>query len=125
MQAQVTALDAVQGRIREFRPFYDTSFRSLSIMRRVTDCFPDSGVVTAKTFELHGNSGAKTAEQAAISVINISGTSRDNSALLRMQDQLRKVKEVQGLKIEQIRGKTPAQFTFTFRWNPNPGTPGK
>lgn len=125
MQAQVTALDAVQGRIREFRPFYDTSFRSLSILRRVTDCFPDSGVVTAKTFELHGNSGAKTAEQAAISVINISGTSRDNSALLRMQDQLRKVKEVQGLKIEQIRGKTPAQFTFTFRWNPNPGTPGK
>ena len=36
--------------------------------------------------------------------------------LLRTLDLLRQSKEVQGLKIEQIRGKTPAQFTFTFRW---------
>ena len=30
---------------------------------------------------------------------------------------------VNELKIEQIRGKTPAQFTFTFRWNVNSSTP--
>jgi hypothetical protein len=33
-----------------------------------------------------------------------------------------KSKEVQGLKIEQIRGKTPMQFTLTFRWNAFSGT---
>jgi hypothetical protein len=27
---------------------------------------------------------------------------------------------VQAVKIEQIRGKTPAQFTFNFRWNGAP-----
>jgi hypothetical protein len=111
MQAQVTALDAVQGRIREFRPWYDTSLRSLSIMKRVTECFPDNGSVTAKTLEVHGNA-----------LVTISGTARDNAALLRVQEQLRKAKEVQSLKIEQIRGKTPMQFTLTFRWNATPGT---
>jgi hypothetical protein len=111
MASDVTNLDAVQGRIREFRPFYDTSFRTLTILKRVTECFPDNGAVTAKTFEIHGNS-----------IISISGTTRDNASLLRMQDQLRKAREVQGLKIEQIRGKTPAQFTLTFQWNPNAGS---
>jgi hypothetical protein len=113
MQAQVTALDAVQGKIREFRPWYDTSFRSLSIMKRVTECFPDNGSVTAKSFEVHGT---------VTTIVSISGTARDNGSLLRVQEQLRKAKEVQGLKIEQIRGKTPMQFTLTFRWNANAGT---
>jgi hypothetical protein len=111
MQVQVTALDAVQSRIREFRPWYDTSLRSLTIMKRVTECFPDNGSVTAKSFEVHGSSA-----------VSISGTARDNAALLRVQELLRKSKEVEALKIEQIRGKTPLQFTLTFRWNPNAGT---
>ena len=106
MEAQVKALDAVQGRIREFRPWYDTSFRSLSILKRITECFPDNGSVTAKSFEVHGNA-----------VVTISGTARDNASLLRVQELLRKAKEIQSLKIEQIRGKTPMQFTLTFRWN--------
>ncbi len=110
MANDVIQLDAVQGHIREFRPFYDTSFRTLTIIKRVTECFPDNGAVTAKTFEIHNNA-----------IISISGTARDNASLLRMQDQLRKAREVTGLKIEQIRGKTPAQFTLTFRWDPNAG----
>jgi hypothetical protein len=111
MQTQVTALDAVQAKIREFRPFYDTSLRSLSVMKRITECFPDNGSVTAKSLELHGNS-----------LVSITGTARDNASLLRVQAELRKVREVQGLKIEQIRGKTPMQFTLTFRWNATSGT---
>ncbi|MEY4939401.1 MAG: hypothetical protein RIQ93_1136 [Verrucomicrobiota bacterium] len=115
MQAQVKSLEVVQGRIREFRPWYDTSFRSLSILKRVTECFPENGSVTAKTFEVHGNA-------AASAVVSISGTARDNPSFLRVQELLRKTKEVQGLKIEQIRGKTPMQFTLTFRWNSTPRT---
>ncbi|MSU23433.1 MAG: hypothetical protein EXS32_06355 [Opitutus sp.] len=111
MKAQVVALDAVQGKIREFRPWYDTTFRSLSIMKRVTECFPDHGGVTAKSFEVRGGA-----------IITISGTARDNASLLRVQEALHQAKEVSGLKVEQIRGKTPMQFTLTFRWNANSGT---
>jgi hypothetical protein len=109
MRTQVTALEGVQNRIREFRPWYDTGYRNLTIMKKVTECFPDNGSVTAKSVEIH-SPGA----------VSISGTARDNAALLRTLDELRKVREVQGLKIEQIRGKAPAQqFTFTFSWNPD------
>ena len=105
MAAQVTELESVQKNIREFRPWYDTSFRNLAIMKRVVECFPENGSVTAKSFEIHGPMS-----------VSVSGTARDNASLLRTLDLLRQSKEIQGVKVEQIRGKTPAQFTFTFRW---------
>jgi hypothetical protein len=113
MAVEVRALDLVQDRIREFRPWYDTSYRNLRILNRVTDCFPDNGSVTAKSFEIHGITSQ---------TISISGTARDNAALLRTLDQLRKAKEIQAVKVDQIRGKAPMQFTFTFRWKGNSGT---
>jgi hypothetical protein len=111
MAAQVKDLEGIQDKIREFRPWYDASFRNLAIMKRVVECFPDTGSVTAKTFEIHGPA-----------TVSVTGTARDNASLLRTLDQLRQLKEIQGLKIEQIRGKTPAQFTFTFRWVGTSGT---
>lgn len=113
MAVEVKALDAVQDRIREFRPWYDESFRDLTILSRVTECFPDNGSVTARSVEIHG---------ITTQTVSISGTARDNASLLRTLDQLRKVKEVQAVKVEQIRGKVPAQFTFTFRWKGNTGS---
>jgi len=112
MQNQVVALETVQSKIREFSPYYDTSFHSLSILKRVTECFPDNGSVTAKSFELHGTSG-----------VSISGTMRDNAALIRVQEALSKSKEIKDIKIEQIRGKPPImQFTLTIRWNAPSGS---
>jgi hypothetical protein len=105
MKAQVTDLTAVQSLIRDYRPWYDTSFHSLGILRGVTECFPDNGSVTAKSFALHGPAS-----------VSISGTARDNASLLRTLDQLRKTRQVQDLKIEQIRGKAPLQFTLSLRW---------
>ena len=112
MQPQVVKLDAVQRQIDEFRPWYSDT-RSLVILLRVAEAFPENGNVTAKTFEVHGTTNT---------IVSISGTARDNASLLRVQEQLRNAKEVQGLKIEQIRGKTPMQFTLTFRWKTSSGT---
>lgn len=112
MQAEVVALEAVQNRIRDYRSWYDTGHRNLTILKRVTECFPENGSVTAKSFEIQG----------LVPTVTVSGTARDNAALLRTLDELRKTPQVQGLKIEQIRGKVPAQFTFTFRWNVTSGT---
>jgi hypothetical protein len=108
MQAQVATLTGIQDRIRDYRPWYDRSFPDLRILARVTQCFPENGSVTARTFDIH--------HVANVTTVDITGTARDNRALLRTQDQLRKAKEIQGLKVESISGKIPAQFTFTFRW---------
>jgi Tfp pilus assembly PilM family ATPase len=105
MRPKVSELDDTQARIKKFRPWFDASLTSLSILKRVTEAFPADGVVAAKTFEIRGG--------AAVSV---SGTARDNPALLKTLDQLRAAKEVAGVKVEQIRGKTPMQFTFDFNW---------
>jgi len=110
MAAPVTALQNVQSQIREYRPWFDSSSIDLRILRALTDCFPDNGSVTAKSVEIRG-----------ASVVAISGTARDNPSLLRTLDQLRNVKSVTNLKVEQIRGKTPEQFTINFRWNDNSG----
>jgi hypothetical protein len=124
MQVQVASLDAVKAKTNEYQPWYDTTFRTLSIIKRVTECFPDNGTVTAKSFEIHSNSITSSSSSARenVSSVTISGTARDNASLLRMQELLHKAKEVQGLNVEQIRSKNPMQFTLTFRWNAPSGT---
>jgi hypothetical protein len=114
MQVQVASLNEIQDRIHEYRPWHDRSFPDLRILSRVTECFPDTGSVTARSFDIH--------HVANITSVDITGTARDNRALLRTQEQLRKAKEIQGLKVESISGKTPAQFTFTFRWMGDSGS---
>jgi hypothetical protein len=113
MRAQVADLKAVQDEIRTYRPWYDRSWPDLRILARVTQCFPENGSLTAKSFDVHQTTAATT--------VSISGTARDGQALLRTQEKLRKAGEIQGLKVESISGKMPAQFTLTFRWVGSPG----
>ena len=108
MQAQVTTLKDFEGRIRDNRSWYDRSLPDLRIMAAVTRCFPENGSLTARTCTIQ--------KGPTYTTVSISGTAREDQALLRTQDNLRKVKEVQSLKVEQISGKTPKQFTLTFRW---------
>jgi hypothetical protein len=108
MQAQATALSEIEDRIQDYRPWFDHSFPSLRILERVTQCFPENGSVTAKSFDIHDAGGLTT--------VSISGTVSDHRALLQTLDLLRKASEVQGLNVETISGKVPSQFTFTFRW---------
>lgn len=109
MQRQVTTLKAVEDRIRDNRAWYDRSLPDLRILAGVTRAFPENGSLTARTVTVQ--------KAAAVTTVSVSGTARDDQALLRTQDNLRKLKEVQGLKVENISGKAPSkQFTLTFRW---------
>jgi hypothetical protein len=105
MSPRVTELEAMQQQIKKFRPWFDNSFRSLTILRKLTEAFPVDGVVTAKTLEIRNQSQ-----------VTCSGVARDNQALFKMLDQLRGTKEVADVKMEQIRGKSPLQFNFNYRW---------
>jgi len=111
MEKQVHELDDMQQQIRRFRPWFDESFQSLSILRRLTEAFPAEGVVSAKTVEIRESS-----------TVTCSGVALDNQAFLKMLDQLRASKEVGEVKVDQVRGKTPLQFTLNFQWGK--GGPG-
>jgi hypothetical protein len=105
MKKQVTEVDKMQQQIKRFRPWFDDSYRSLSILRRLTESFPEDGTVSAKTIEIRS--------PATVTCI---GTARDYQALLRTLEKLRTVKEISSVQVETIRGKAPMQFTFNFQW---------
>jgi hypothetical protein len=105
MEKQVHELEDMQQQIRRFRPWFDESFQGLSILRRLTEAFPVDGVVSAKTVEIR-----------ELSTVTCSGVAHDNQAFLKMLDQLRASKEVGEVKVDQVRGKTPLQFTLNFQW---------
>jgi len=105
VRPKVEELEGMQQQIKKFRPWFDESHRNLTILRKVTEAFPDDGLVTAKTLEIR-----------ELSSVTCSGLARDNQAFLKMLDQLRASQEVTELKVDQVRGKTPLQFTFNFHW---------
>jgi hypothetical protein len=106
MRAEVTELRDMQAKIRTYRPWFDESFRSLSVLRRLTEAFPEDGTVSAKVVEIR-----------APATVTCTGTARDNTAYLRMLDKLRSVKEIGEVKVEQVKGSSAVQFTFNFQWN--------
>jgi len=108
MKKPVTELEDIQKQIRKYRPWFDESHTSLSVLQRVTESFPDDGSVAAKSFEIRN-----------LSSISCSGTMRDQPSLLKALDQLRTVGTVSAIKVDSMKGKSPAmQFTFRFHWGP-------
>jgi Tfp pilus assembly protein PilN len=105
MAATVGELTGVQDQIRQYRPWFDDSFGSLTILRELSLVFPEDGTVTAKSVEIRDQN-----------TITCSGNARDNAALLRTLSQLRNVDGVHDVKVESIRGKAPLQFTFGFQY---------
>ena len=111
MAAKVGELEAIQDNIRQYRSWYDGSFKNLALLRQLTLAFPEDGSVTAKNIEVRDG---KT--------VTCSGTARDYAALLAMQAKLRTADGVSGVKLEQIRGKAPMQFVFGFTLNNGGGS---
>lgn len=105
MSAKVKELDGLQQQILKYHPWFDDTFTGLSILRQLSLSFPEDGVVSAKTVEIRNGN-----------IVTCSGVSRDNTALLAMWKQLGAAGGVADLKVDEIRGKSPGQFSFTFVW---------
>lgn len=105
MEPKVVELTKIRDQIRRYRPWHDESARTLSILKRLTEAFPQDGAVSAKTVELRPPAR-----------VSCSGTARNRDALITMLDQLRKTHEISDVHIEMTRGNTPLEFTFNFQW---------
>jgi hypothetical protein len=111
MRLKVEDIKKVRQQTRQFTPWYDDSIRGLTILRQITSAFPEEGVVSAKTIEIHDLSG-----------VSCNGVAKDNQALLRTMERLSASPGVSEFHRANIRGRTPIQFSFDFRWNPpSPG----
>ena len=105
MSAKVGELDGIQQQIRQYRPWFDHSCRSLNILRQMTLSFPEDGAVSAKMLEIRD-----------ANVVTCSGVARDNASLLRTLSTMRGASGIADLKVDQIRGKKTMQFSFDFHW---------
>lgn len=107
---QVKVLDGLQQNIRQFHPWFNDSFISLSVMQQLAQAFPGLGTVTAKTVQIQDGN-----------IVTCSGTAQTQAALLETLTNLRKMtNSVSQLKVETIRGKSPMQFTFDFHFGGQP-----
>lgn len=111
MEQPVRELENIQARIRQYRPWFDDSYRSLMVLRRLTEAFPEDGSVSAKTVEIRDNGR-----------VVCTGTARDQAALLRALDRLRAMAEVRNVQVEQMRGNAPMQFSFNLQWGETAGS---
>ena len=112
IEQQVLVLEDTQASIRKFRPWYDDSFRELSILRRLTEAFPEDGMVSAKQIEIRDPN-----KPGELITITCTGTARSRSALLRVKDKLSAAKNIVNVHTEQERGTSPMEFTFNFQWS--------
>jgi Tfp pilus assembly protein PilN len=105
MSAKVQELDGLQQQIQQYSPWFDGSFRNLTILRQLALAFPEDGSVTAKTVEIRdGNT------------VTCTGTAQDNGALRRTLNQLRTADGVTDVKLQQLRGQSPMQFSFDIHY---------
>jgi hypothetical protein len=108
MAANVKSLQTVSAQISLYRPWFDDSFRCLSILKQLTLAFPEDGTVTAKTVEIRD-----------MKTVSCSGNADSYSALIRTVHQLGTNSGVSDL-VPQTRGKAPIQFTFEYHVNGGP-----
>ncbi|MGH7972413.1 MAG: hypothetical protein ACREIC_27180, partial [Limisphaerales bacterium] len=105
MKTRVSTLQTMNGKIRQFRPWFDDGIRGLTILRRLTEAFPEDGSVTAKTVEIRD-----------LATVTCTGVARDYESLLKTIAQLRR--QIHDVNLGQTRGQPPSiQFSFSFVWN--------
>lgn len=107
MSVEVGELKSIESKIQQYRPWSDDSVRGLTILKQITSAFPEDGVVTAKTLEIRD-----------LSTVVCSGSARSMQSLVATQGQLQKTPGIAGVKIVQIRGRSPAlQFILDIQCN--------
>jgi hypothetical protein len=112
VKLRVTELETMRQQASKFRPWFDESARSLRIIQRITEAFPEDGSVSAKSLKVKD-----------LSEITCEGQARDNQACLGLLERLGKVPQIKDtLKVQQVvTGKSPLKFTLSFNWSEGAG----
>lgn len=106
MAVNVGQLEELSKKINQYRPWYDETVKGLTLLRSLTQAFPEDGSVTAKTVEIRD-----------LSTVVCTGTARNYQALLQTLQRLRANPQIRDANLGPTRGQSPAlQFSFSFVW---------
>ena len=107
MKDSVAVVETVQGKRREFRPWFDSSVPSLTTARAITRAFPETGEIWLKQLNIRDDSK-----------VMATGSSSDQNSLLATLDKLRITSGISNLELKSQQGSDPIFFSFEFDWNP-------
>jgi hypothetical protein len=107
MRSSDQQLRDLQDHIKQYRPWYDETVGCLTILKRLTEAFPQDGSVTAKTVEIRD-----------LNTVTCTGIARNYQVLLKTVEGLRGIRQIAEVNMGPTRGQPPAlQFTFNFQWS--------
>ena len=95
----------VAARLRAYRAWFDDSSPTLSAMATLTGAFPDEGTVWLRSLSIKDRTE-----------VVCSGTARTSRAWLALLDALAETPGIEHLKVSQVRGDGPVEFSFAYRW---------
>lgn len=109
MGAQLKEIKKFEDQIKSFQSWSASTLPSLTILKIVTDSFPDNGTLAA----------AKNVVIHDLSSVSCVGQCQSFPTLLAIMDRVRTNSGVSDVRqINYQANKTPNQFTFEFRWTP-------
>ncbi len=100
---RVAQAEAIQEKVRNFRPWASDEAQSLDIMKQLTEAFPEAGDVWAKSISM----------KEGLSKITCAGDARNNDAVLRMSEKLKDSPGVSKLT-SQMQGAGPTHFSLSY-----------
>lgn len=102
---RVAQVEVLQKKVKQFRPWFDDSVKSLEILKSLTEAFPEEGAVWAKILEIQDQS-----------TVSCAGFAKNNADWLEMYDRLSANPRVADFQVQQVQGDAPLQFAFHFEW---------
>jgi len=107
MQATVTELEDLQGKLRQFRPWFETGIPSVDVLHSLVNAFPETGDLWATRIDLKEDS-----------LVACTGFARNQGVWMEFLDRLGRQPGVAELQVRSVRGDNPLQVDFSFVWNP-------
>jgi hypothetical protein len=105
MEPKVTALKATQQQIRKFRPWFDSSYKCLRILKTLTEAFPEEGSVWLKSLEIRD-----------LATVTCTGSAQNAEAFAALRARLGKIDKITKVSVDSLRGQNPMQFTIILEW---------
>ena len=112
MKTSVASLEAIQQKIRLFRPWFESNPQNLQVLQSLITAFPERGEVWTKSVQV--KAGAVSSQGTKVIC---SGYARNQAAVMALMDRLLKTPGVTALS-QRTLGNNPVQFTATYIWRP-------
>jgi hypothetical protein len=105
----VGKLEAETFKINKYRPWFDQSFAALNILAKLTQAFPDTGTVTAKSLEIRD-----------LSTVSAHGMATTMLAFNVMREGLGRIPGVIELHADTAGQPPQIAYNLTYQWRPRP-----